>query len=384
MAYTISPALEAALTAPTRQWTFRHELLAYDLAPKGKIELIAASVEHNSLADKVKRTASFSIPAGEAGKVNFSSDLIRSFAQLRLPDGSWEDMCVGTFMLASSSERYLNQRLIGSDGNEYSIPKQDTYQVTGYDRLLVLAEDSYTDRFIANAGVTYRSVVVSVVGGEGNINMPYDGTTLPAALEWPPGTSKLQIVNDCLSAINFTTLSADPFGKYAARPYIAPDLAPVLWEYKVDRKSVIIPGIDVDLDLFGVPNVFIGYVSDPDKPVLRSVYINDDPNSLTSTVSRGRQIVMMIEPDQPQGQEELDQPASQALLDEKVKRVAAEATQQFLVAKFATGLMPIHDDADVCYIDYGQGGRVFREHTWSMELKSGGTMQHEFRRVVSV
>jgi hypothetical protein len=381
---TVSPELQAALVAPTRHWSFRHELLDSDRQYKSQIELIDARVEHNSLADKVKRTAQFLIPASEAGKVNFASDLIRSFARLQRSDGVWEEMCVGTFMLSSSAERYVNQRLIGTNNETYSIPKQDSYTITGYDRLLVLVEDAITDRYYVIAGGTYRNVIVSVLGGEHMINMPYDGTTLPSDLEWPPGTSKLQIINDCLSAINYTTISADPYGIYTAMPYVSPEFAPVLWEYKVDRESVIIPGIDVELDLFNVPNTFVGYISDPDRPALRSVYINDDPNSLTSTVSRGRSIVQVIEPDQPQGQEELDQAATQALLDAKVQRVAEEATQQFLTAKFSTALMPIHNDSDVCLLDYGQGAAVFREHQWALEMKAGGSMSHEFRRVVSV
>lgn len=381
---TVSDALRDALLSPTRHWSFRHELLDRDLEYKGKIELVESRVEHNSLADKVKRTAQFLIPSTEAGKINFESDLIRSYARLQLSDGTWEEMCVGTFMLSSANERYLNQRLLGTDGESYSIPKQDKYQVTGYDRLLILAEDAFTDRYYVIAGGTYRNVIISVIGGESKINMPYDGTTLPSDLEWPPGTPKLNIINDCLSAINYTTLSADAYGIFTAKPYVSPEFAPVLWEYQVDRNSVIIPGIDVELDLFNVPNVFVGYVSDPDRPALRSVYINDNPESITSTVSRGRQIVQIIEPDRPQGQEELDQAATQALLDAKVQRVAEEATQQFLIAKFSTALMPIHDDGDVCALNYGQGSHVFREHTWAMELKAGGAMSHEFRRVVSV
>jgi hypothetical protein len=127
---TVSPELQAALVAPTRHWSFRHELLDSDRQYKSQIELIDARVEHNSLADKVKRTAQFLIPASEAGKVNFASDLIRSFARLQRSDGVWEEMCVGTFMLSSSAERYVNQRLIGTNNETYSIPKQDSYTIT--------------------------------------------------------------------------------------------------------------------------------------------------------------------------------------------------------------------------------------------------------------
>lgn len=210
------------------------------------------------------------------------------------------------------------------------------------------------------------------------------GLTLPAQLEWPPGTPKLTIANDLLQAINFETLSMTSMGIPIANSYRSPDQVAPIWSYKVDRDSVIVPGIDVELDLFKIPNVFVCIVSEPDRATLRSVYVNDDPNSLTSTVTRGRSIVMMVEPPQTTPGMDTEQAPDQATLDAKVLRAAQEASQQFEVATFSTGLMPFHEDSDVCWIDYGEGPLLFREHEWSMDLKAGGLMTHRFRRVVQV
>ena len=47
----------------------------------------------------------------------------------------------------------------------------------------------------------------------------------------------------------------------------------------------------VTILMYGVPNVVIRYLDNPDGPPLRSIYKNDNPESIVSTVRRGRQIV---------------------------------------------------------------------------------------------
>ena len=66
-------------------------------------------------------------------------------------------------------------------------------------------------------------------------------------------------------------------------------LQPV-WEYNDDNSSILYPEITVNHDLYGIPNVLeviYSYGSD----YKEAIAINDDPNSITSTVSRGRQII---------------------------------------------------------------------------------------------
>lgn len=66
-------------------------------------------------------------------------------------------------------------------------------------------------------------------------------------------------------------------------------LQPV-WTFSDDNSSILLPDITVNHDLYGIPNVvevIYSYGSD----YKQVVAINDDPNSPTSTVSRGRKIV---------------------------------------------------------------------------------------------
>ena len=72
-------------------------------------------------------------------------------------------------------------------------------------------------------------------------------------------------------------------------------LQPV-WTYTDDNSSILHADITMDHDLYGIPNVVeVVYSSQGGagggEDMLFSTVVNDDPNSPTSTVSRGRQIV---------------------------------------------------------------------------------------------
>ena len=63
-----------------------------------------------------------------------------------------------------------------------------------------------------------------------------------------------------------------------------------VWDYDDDNSSILYSEITVNHDLYGIPNVvevIYSYGSD----YKEAVAINDDPNSPTSTVSRGRRII---------------------------------------------------------------------------------------------
>lgn len=66
-------------------------------------------------------------------------------------------------------------------------------------------------------------------------------------------------------------------------------LQPV-WEYNDGNSSILYPDIDLEHDLFGIPNVVEMVYSKGNENYTARV-VNDDPNSPTSTVNRGREIV---------------------------------------------------------------------------------------------
>lgn len=69
-------------------------------------------------------------------------------------------------------------------------------------------------------------------------------------------------------------------------------LQPV-WTYTDDNSSILQASVSMDHDLFGVPNVVeVVYSTDKENYYARAV--NDDPNSPTSTVNRGRELTYRV------------------------------------------------------------------------------------------
>lgn len=66
-------------------------------------------------------------------------------------------------------------------------------------------------------------------------------------------------------------------------------LQPV-WTYNDDNSSILFPDIDMEHDLYGIPNV-VEVVYSSGKEYYQARVVNDDPNSPVSTINRGREIV---------------------------------------------------------------------------------------------
>ena len=69
-------------------------------------------------------------------------------------------------------------------------------------------------------------------------------------------------------------------------------LQPV-WTYTDDNSSILYPSLDIDHDLYGIPNVVEVIYSNGNQYYYGEV-VNDDPNSPISTVSRGRRITHRV------------------------------------------------------------------------------------------
>ena len=81
----------------------------------------------------------------------------------------------------------------------------------------------------------------------------------------------------------------DPLGRILFAPkQDTASLQPV-WTYDDSNSSILYPELSMDHDLFGIPNVVEVVYSNGGESYYAKV-VNDDPNSPTSTVNRGREI----------------------------------------------------------------------------------------------
>ena len=66
-----------------------------------------------------------------------------------------------------------------------------------------------------------------------------------------------------------------------------------IWTYTDDNSSILYPEVTLEKDLYGIPNVVeVLYSSDNGFKLGRAV--NKDPGSITSTVSRGREVAYRV------------------------------------------------------------------------------------------
>lgn len=99
----------------------------------------------------------------------------------------------------------------------------------------------------------------------------------------------LSFNNDLISNAKYE-YALDEMGRILFAPkQDAASLQPV-WTYNDDNSSILYPDINMDHDLYGIPNVVeVIYSSGKDYHHIRVV--NDDVNSPISTVNRGREII---------------------------------------------------------------------------------------------
>lgn len=102
----------------------------------------------------------------------------------------------------------------------------------------------------------------------------------------------LTFVSDLIANAKYS-FSLDELGRilFAPEQKIA-SLQPV-WTYNDDNSSILYSNIDLDHDLYGIPNVVEVIYSNGGNNYYARV-VNDDPNSPLSTVSRGREIVYRV------------------------------------------------------------------------------------------
>jgi hypothetical protein len=98
----------------------------------------------------------------------------------------------------------------------------------------------------------------------------------------------LTFVTDLIANAEYE-LGLDEYGHILFVPIQDADALQAVWTYDDGNSSILYPELTMDHDLYGIPNVVevAYYFGDQYRT---AIAINDDPNSPTSTVNRGRKI----------------------------------------------------------------------------------------------
>ena len=159
------------------------------------------------------------------------------------------------------------------------------------DKLAILDGAEIANTYSLPAGTVVTSAVRSLIeaAGEDRISLTESAKTLPAGVAWPPGTSRLRIVNDLLASINYWSLRCDPYGRYVVAPYTEPARRPIARVFARGDAAIHTPDMRVTQDLAAVPNrVVLTSTGTSGTEGLVGVADNIDPGSPFSIPSRGR------------------------------------------------------------------------------------------------
>lgn len=143
-----------------------------------------------------------------------------------------------------------------------------------------------------------------------------DDATIPYDFVANTEDTWLSYVTDLIANAKYT-LDLDEMGRILfAKKQDTASLQPV-WTYTDDDTSILYPEQDMDHDLYGIPNVVeVIYSKNYENYHVKA--INDDPNSPTSTISRGREITYRVTSPDVTGiptEEQIQEYAEQLLRD---------------------------------------------------------------------
>lgn len=162
-----------------------------------------------------------------------------------------------------------------------------------------------------------------------------------------PNDKWLTFIRDLISQAKYR-LDLDEEGRILFAPKQKVEELQPKWTFNDDNSSILLPEVTLRHDLYFVPNV-VEVVSSNGTSQIYSRVVNDDPNSPTSTIARGREIIHRItEPELPgfPSQEQIDEYAEEVL--ESLSSVEYEIT-------YSHGYCPVRP-GDCVRLNYKSAG----------------------------
>lgn len=250
--------------------------------------------------------------------------------------------------------------------------------IEAFDQCWILRDTKTEGLQYFASGTNYLTAVQSLLTASGIALVsitPSNATLAEAREDWDIGTSYLEIINKLLSEINYNPIWFDQEGLAILEPASTPTAANI--EHTLDDtnvQSLLLPQISMETDIYQAPNVFIAVCSNADKSAaMVATSENTNPQSPLSIAKRGRRIATVLKVDNIASQLELQAYADLIRNKSMISGETIEVT---------TGLLPGFGVADVVALRYGELFATCVEHSWSMQLQVGGTMQHTLEKVV--
>lgn len=335
---------------------YEYELLDKNNVHKKWLYTVSScNIQYASLT-QLKSSAKLSML--DDADINFLTDRIRVYIVL-----NGVQTLLGTFLLCSPTK---NIDKIGTA----------TRDVEAYSTLQILLDDKLETRLQVITGTNVINECIRLIGSNGLYDITSSVKTMITDRVYEIGTSKLEVINDLLGMVNYTSLYVDREGKYIAKPYVLPTDREIEITIKNDITGLVKEEMTDSLDLFNVPNVFIRFTNDINiNPPLSYTFENTNVNSVTSIQSRGRRIVDA-------------QSMEATTLDDlvaKTKSDALEANSKFANLEFAMAINPTLEFYMPCvFIKTNYINDKYIIYNISFDCKLGADMKIKARKVVNV
>ena len=215
-----------------------------------------------------------------------------------------ESWAAGTFLFTSPTDQHSSTTLTYDGGLLTKMNNPNS--------------DRVDDRYSIDAGVPVIPAVVTLLQstGETRIAVTDSDAVLSAPLTWEPGTTKLTIINDLLTAVGYWSLWCDGSGQFRVEPYVRPQDRPVLYEFEHGPRSVHYADWSREQDASDVPNkVILTTRGDDETEGMVGIATNENPDSPYSFQERGQWLPAEPETVEAASQQVLDDMAARRLLD---------------------------------------------------------------------
>lgn len=201
---------------------------------------------------------------------------VRAYLVIRQNGGNFR-FTLGTFLVQTPSSSY--------DGKNRNV------SMDAYTPLLELKENPPPLGFalLKNENIMRQAYLLV----RDNCRAPVVETSLDKLLQdnfvADPNENWLSYITDLIGQAKYR-LYLDENGKILFAPKQKLDELQPVWNYNDDNSSILYPEVNMQHDLYGIPNVVEVVCSTGTHEYIARV-VNDDPNSPTSTVNRGREIL---------------------------------------------------------------------------------------------
>ena len=250
-------------------------------------------------------------------------------------NGIEERFPIGTFLVQTPSTSFNGKiQNISMDAYTPLLELKENPPPLGYSLLK-------NDNIMAKAyDICREQMRAPVVETESSEKLHYDFVS-------DPNDTWLSFVRDLMANAKFI-FSLDEMGRVLFAPKQDTSSLQPVWTYNDDNSSILSPDIDMNHDMYGIPNA-VEVVYSNGGEFLYAKVVNDDPNSPISTVNRGREILHRVtNPD-------LSGTPTESQIEEYAEQLLEELSSLEYTVTYSHGYCPVRI-GDCVRLNYTRAG----------------------------